>query len=425
MLTETQTLYNSRLVGIAEELDISPSKYQQAVDRYEAVGDWLDRQESPLRLYRPRIHPQGSFRLGTVVRPVKACKEADYDIDLVCQLDIAKDSDQSPTQTLPRRTARELKHLVGDRLKENGTYQKMLDEEGKRCWTLQYSEQDGVGFHMDILPSAPEEEAIVESLEANGVSSNFAYSAIGITNRDKNAGQYLWLSSNPEGYARWFDDRVALIPTNLMITAKQMLFESNRMLYASVDHVPDRLVRTPLQRAIQILKRHRDVRFVGARDENNKPISMIITTLAALLYEGETDLYTALVNIVSKLSMHAGLVENRHFTIPDSALANRRLIQRVDGRWYIGNPVNPLENFADRWHENDHAKAKAFFKWVAQVGSDLIDILQQRSAGEAISSVSGLLLLSSTRPATVKAIPRDTSGYPRVTISNPNRPWSN
>lgn len=40
--------------------------------------------------------------------------------------------------------------------------------------------------------------------------------------------------------------------------------------------------KTPLQRAVQILKRHRDIMFAGDED---KPVSIIITTLAAKAYQ--------------------------------------------------------------------------------------------------------------------------------------------
>lgn len=42
-----------------------------------------------------------------------------------------------------------------------------------------------------------------------------------------------------------------------------------------------------LQRIVQILKRHRDIMFNGDED---KPISIIITTLASRAYRGETNL---------------------------------------------------------------------------------------------------------------------------------------
>src|SRR5258708_4549935 len=97
------------LEELAESLDIPPGKYKVAIERYTAVGNWLDALDSPLKPYRPRVYPQGSFRLGTVVRPVAHGREADYDIDLVCCLD-TRHSGLNP---------HELKHLIGDRLKAN------------------------------------------------------------------------------------------------------------------------------------------------------------------------------------------------------------------------------------------------------------------------------------------------------------------
>ena len=58
---------------------------------------------------------------------------------------------------------------------------------------------------------------------------------------------------------------------------------------AEVEDVKRRKVKTPLQRVVQILKRHRDIKFA---DDNsgNKPISIIITTIAGRLYEEEDKL---------------------------------------------------------------------------------------------------------------------------------------
>lgn len=36
------TKYSTFLEYVASEIDIAPSKYKAAVDRYEAVGRWLD-----------------------------------------------------------------------------------------------------------------------------------------------------------------------------------------------------------------------------------------------------------------------------------------------------------------------------------------------------------------------------------------------
>ena len=137
----------------------------------------------------------------------------------------------------------------------------------------------------------------------------------------------------------------------------------------------DQLVRTPLQRSIQLMKRHRDLRFNHRERIDYAPISIIITTLAAHLYENESEVYSALSGIVAKLKAHAALVEGKAV---DRSLVTTGLIQRhPKGTWYIGNPANPAENFADRWHEDNHARARAFFSWVDALQKDLLNILNE------------------------------------------------
>jgi hypothetical protein len=97
---------NSILSQIAQHLDISPSDFKRAQERYKAVGRWLDGgtyQSGSL----PKIYLQGSFRLGTVVRPYRDGQDSDFDIDQVCEL----------THRREHTSPRTLKHDVGDRLK--------------------------------------------------------------------------------------------------------------------------------------------------------------------------------------------------------------------------------------------------------------------------------------------------------------------
>ena len=185
MNDEIRSRYNRFLENLSDKLDIPPSKYQQAVERYQAVGKWLNEGEYEGSNGFPSIYPQGSFRLGTVVRPLRDGKEADYDIDLVCRLAFAKGI------IIPEK----LKYMVGQRLKENGRYKPMLGKEGKRCWTLHYAEADGIGFHMDILPAAYEKAEFIQALVQSGIPEHLAIEAIAITHKDR--GEYAWLSSNP------------------------------------------------------------------------------------------------------------------------------------------------------------------------------------------------------------------------------------
>ena len=396
-MTIDKNAYADFLEKVAEDIDIAPSKYQQAVDRYKAIGHWLEDGEYPGCTDTPDIYPQGSFRLGTVVRPIRGGKEADYDIDLVCELPIAKDWTD----------ARTVKRIVGDRLCEHERYRKMLDDEGKRCWTLIYAEQDGIGFHLDVLPSVPDPQYALDK-------------SIAITNRLGTV--YDWSASNPKGYGDWFDAKNRAAFTRVLAEQKRSIRAQAMAIYASADDVPDQLVRTPLQRAIQIMKRHRDVMFNGGREADYAPISMIVTTLAAHLYRDEPDVYTALTAIISKLHGHAGLVENRMIK---QALSSLQLIERKpDGKWHIGNPVNPEENFADRWHEDNHARARAFFRWVDAIRNDLVDILAENRLATARNGLAAALGASVVTGHLRLVTMTEAAASPaRVHIGGAARPW--
>lgn len=413
-MSDIQNQYNELLENISNELDIPPSKYQQAVERYKSVGKWLQEGLYENCTGELDIYPQGSFRLGTVVRPIKKGREADYDIDLVCCLPILKSS----------ITPEKVKAQIGDRLKENTNYEKMLDEEGRRCWTLNYAEQDGIGFHMDILPSVPEETQIID-ITCISDPIEYACHAIAITNKNENS-EYSWQTSNPKGYANWFEQINRPVFSQVEKVQKRLLFENYPGLFANVDDVPIQLVKTPLQRVIQILKRHRDIRFMGNVFEEDKPISIIITTLAARSYQNEGDVYTALKNIIHKLAAHAVLLESE--VLIEKDIDGLKLIsKKPDGTWYIPNPVNPGENFADRWHENNNRKAKAFFKWIEWVYSDLLSILEQSdfrqvSKSLEISMGDKLVKKAVARMGCVENNSSIYAGIPTIDIK-PCKPW--
>ena len=327
--------FSPLLEAIAEALDIPESYYELAVKRYESIGTWLEREKSRVAHYSPLIFPQGSFLLGTVTKPISEKEE--YDLDLVSELSLKKDL---ITQEM-------LKNLVGHEIKSYAHAKNMNSpvEEGKRCWTLHYA--DGVQFHIDILPAIPDVELFKQLLESKGHSpSNWSDFAIAIT--DKSHPNYRrihpnWPCSNPRGYAEWFRSRM------------QTRFDAIRksLMERLVEDVPEYKIKTPLQQGIQILKRHRDIWFEVNKfryDEKAKPISIIITTLAALAYNNEADLQQGLWNIVSNMHKYIERDEN--------------------GVTLIRNPVNPLENFADKWQEH-RIRKNCFIDWLDQVQIDL------------------------------------------------------
>lgn len=332
---------NDILEELGSSLDISKTEHETIGRSYEAVAGWLAKPDSSLQPYDPQILPQGSFMLGTMVRPIS--DEDDLDIDLVCQL---KRKPASWTQN-------DLKLAVGNQIRANGTYNQMLDKEGRRCWTLKYAQEK---YHMDILPSFVCEgyyillEKAFSNIEQNEVDDL----AIRITDNtlpnyrtDPNMDN--WHKSNPFGYAKWFFN-IATRPVEL-----RKAFS----LSESIKPVPTfSEQKLPLQRIVQLLKRHRDMMFDG---DDDKPISIIITTLATRAYNDApgTDIADSLRNIVLTLGNY---IEDRN------------------GVKWVVNPVNNQENFADKWVEHPKRKEN-FYKWLTQLQADVVIVLNTQERG--------------------------------------------
>jgi len=312
---------------LAKALDISETQYNDAVERYEKLGAFLNEEGSSLAKFDPIISPQGSFALGTMIKP-ETDKEQ-YDVDLTCLLNLRKN----------HVTQRQLKNMVGDRLRESPVYSRILGEEKRRCWPLEYAE--GTQFHMDVVPAIPDEETKTILLREHLVSEDFAKTAICITDKETWSQDLEWPRNNPKGYISWFKTRM-IVRLNEM-HFRVMALENK----GKVEDIPEYKVKTPLQRAIQILKRHRDRRFKG--DPDLKPISIIITTLAAHAYDNEDTVYGALMNLLDKMPT---------------------FIKYKNAEYRVENPVDPRENFADKWNKNP-LKAKAFYGWLDMAKSDL------------------------------------------------------
>ena len=99
--------------------------------------------------------------------------------------------------------------------------------------------------------------------------------------------------------------------------------------------------------AVRIMKHHRDVMFEGREDA---PISIIITTLAALSYDQTAGVFDTLADVLSKMDSH---------------------IDRSNGSYVIKSPVDERENYADKWNE-DPRKARAFYEWLESARRDLV-----------------------------------------------------
>lgn len=325
------------LERVGQSLDPTQTQREKAEKAYTAVGEWLS---GSTALSTALIYLQGSEAIGTTNKPIL---EHEHDVDLLCHV-------RDRTNVEPPSV---LKKLVGDRLREHGTYRLMLQEK-PRCWRLEYAGE----FHLDVTPSIP----------------NPACSNGGELVPDKPLK--CWKPSNPKGYRDWFILRASFEPISVALN------KTDEHARADVEPFPDKLVRKGiLRRVVQLLKRHRDIWF--AEDEDSlAPISIIITTLAAhayyhcantYSYDNELDLFCDTIRLMP------------HFIEPS-------YVQGI----LIGKVMNPTtdgENFAEKW-ASDPRKAKAYREWnaaaletferlAAVVGRDEVATHLSKSLGSA------------------------------------------
>lgn len=301
--------YEEFFEEMAESLDLNETEEARIVKSYNAVGQFLAGSDG-LREYDLKVFCQGSMRLGTVVKPLS---RDDYDIDLVCEL-----------QHGEKLEPKQVKKLVGYAL-QSGEYKPLLEEEHGRCWTLSYPASPP--YHLDILPGV-------------GIAGGRVHATI-----LERTGQYRWLNTNPKGFAEWF----------LSLSPKKVVLEDKR----EVERVPSFRKKSPLQRAVQIIKRHRDVFFEANPDMG--PASVIITTLCGLSYDGETTIEEILKN---------GPIRWLEF------------IKIKGGKYSIKVPSLPDDDYADKWNGEDKGAADRFFKWHKKLILDLDALFRQTFYGD-------------------------------------------
>ena len=316
MLDSAEEIISFLFTGAVAELDIPAELAELAELKYEEVGNWLGKTGGT----DWAIYPQGSFRLGTVVQP--SAPDGEYDIDLVCLWGAA------PEDLIPPV----LKDTVGSMLDSYMDWkgaQQTADGPAecvpsRRCWTLRYPDE---GFHMDVLPAAHDTAPPSIRLTDDTVTD--------------------WHYSNPIGYAQWFRGRSEEMRRMLAKEARE----------ANVADVPEWRVRSTLQRLVQVLKWHSAAYFAGHPDD--QPPSILITTLAAQAYSGESNLFVAALDAVQRM-------EN--------------LVEQRDGRWWVANPAEGRENFADKW--NDYPRRRMQFKaWLTEITDVLETIARMRGQG--------------------------------------------
>lgn len=293
-LESKATQIDDLLDKMAEAVQLGNTRYDRMKTSYESVKDWIEDDEIFFKPYHYDVYPHGSVRILTTVKPIG---KDEFDLDIAIHL-------KSTTPHTPQRIYAELKRCMAAYARKHG----LKIEAKNRCIRLKYAGD----FHMDILPG------IQETL--------YDQNKIMVPDRELDR----WVSSNPRGYGDWFIGRANLVKESLL----------EKALRAEKLPADNFRYKKPLQRAVQLIKRYRDIYF--QKDDTYRTSSIILTTIAGRFYEGEASIFDTIDNIITTI---------------------RTKVNLSIGRLKIVNPVNTAEDFTDKW-DNEPEYYEAFKRFV-------------------------------------------------------------
>jgi len=311
------------LARAAEKLQLDKTRREKIESSYQAIQEVLDNDQDYFESKNFEIYPQGSVRIGTTVKPFA---ENEFDLDIVLHI-----RDNVYEQTDPLKVFNELKRV----LLANGNYKDKVEPK-TRCVRLDYAGD----YHMDILPGCQH--------------SNHDEDKIVIPDRELKE----WLISNPRGYAKWFMGKAESVSQSLLEKA-----------YA-VEEIPsdDFAAKKPLQRAVQIIKRYRDIFFEESPDFATP--SIVLTTLAGQLYQSQESIFETIDNIISQVYGKVNL-------------------SRVN-RIKVLNPVDNEEDFTDKW-EREPQYYSEFIRFTEALYQNWEKLKQDNGIIEESNILKGLI----------------------------------
>lgn len=339
---DSRALWARELDIVNKHITVDKDLVDEAAKAYEDLGNLL---VEKLNWEKDAItvSPQGSTSTQTLIAAPTSEK---FDIDAVCQVDIARIHAEDPMAFFEE---------VGRALESKNA------EEKNRCWRVHYT---GKRFYIDFTPAVP--LAAVPDNVRNAVRyrpvSKYAATALAVVDRPSKQ----WKTSNPAGMVAWITEqagRQLLVQVTLenVIVAKR----------GDVEPVPHQEVplSDTLRVAIRLFKRHRDMAVKrNLVIAEYSPISIIITTLLTQCYEGLAD-------------------EGRRYLHPIELLADLvellpNMIESRNGEYWIANPTVDGENFAERWNGDNSQRINAFKGWCFLLAKDLAHILSSVNPSE-------------------------------------------
>lgn len=297
------------LADVALRIQLSPTQYGLATERYETIHKWLEREGSPLANLVARLYAQGSMSIGATI--FSSMDDEDFDIDVIVELLV--DADTPPDVVL------DIFFLAVKGEKGSRYYDKV--ERNTRCVTVHYED-----MHIDltpvvIVPERPARSSWIYHHKQDDPSAP--------------AGRYL---ANPWGFANYYRENT---PLDHDFAEAFASFAEGRSGYdmiatakaADAEPVPELEPITQKSRALvvhQLTKRWRNNRFSKRKGARRPPSPLLACVNAQSAGQTET------------------LAEELHFQI--ECLLSRFEAAQVQGRRiHVVNPRCEDDVFSDRW----------------------------------------------------------------------------
>ena len=250
-LTETTDIL---LADVAIRIQLRPTHYNMAVERYQKICKLIERGNSPLKDRVDLFYPQGSMAIGATI--ASKLKTDEFDIDIAAQLDLPECV--SPNEPLD---------LLFEAIRgEPGSRYYQMTKRRPRCITVSYSDK----MHLDVTPlirreDTPERESWIFHHDPKAPSES---------------GKAI---TNAYGFADWFKDNTPLDQDFANLFEKRASeYEQMVALAAESEPVPPH--EPPFRKSkavivLQLLKRWRNVQY----DERSvrRPPSILLSKLVA------------------------------------------------------------------------------------------------------------------------------------------------
>ncbi len=329
------------LAETAIRIELPPSLHGLAVDRYEAIRNYIERDGSPLAGRVRIFYPQGSMAIRATIRSRK--RQDGFDIDIVAELILP--ITMTPSAVLDLLFAA----INGD--KGSLYYGKV--ERNTRCVTVHYED----GMHLDITPAV-----LVDEQDPRK-------SVIFHAKAEEPPAAHRRLEMNSYAFVEWFNERTPIDLTFVEAYAQKAYAFDSARADAEFEPVPGHSSedggKSATVVAMQLLKCNRNIKHAGRI--GRMPPSVMIATFA-----GET------ATPGNSISGALNAITEHMLDALSTAQAQGQLVD-------IRNPRCRADRFTDRWPENLAGQStyiedlKLFRRQLVAVMSDGLSLEEKRN----------------------------------------------